>query len=251
LYVDGDDLTSLKAEYMSFLENEGNGIDAKHRHPTNDEGMVVRTTRAALKDSDFPITKNIFGSKFMEDVLKRYYAPHKCKLNEDIFITHEKPCETPILPWHFDRIQSLKFFIYIKDVTINDGAFEYAPGTHNEGHYRANYHLATGITLEQLPNDIPADEIINPVPIEGQAGDLIIFDSDGFHRGGTVSPDGERMVMRGHSHPQGNGGFGKARVFSKNWFVGSCLNVAKLFKDDYSRVLGDMVKSQADSRLNK
>ena len=59
------------------------------------------------------------------------------------------------------------------------------------------------------------------------------------------------QVPGGHSHPQGNGGFGKARVFSKNWFVGSCLNVAKLFKDDYSRVLGDMVKSQADSRLNK
>ena len=37
--------------------------------------------------------------------------------------------------------------------------------------------------------------------IEGSAGDLVIFDSDGFHKGGTVEVGRERRVIRGHSHP--------------------------------------------------
>jgi hypothetical protein len=233
---------------MSFLEIEGDGACVKHKHPTNDGGMVVTTERKSLKDRDFPATKNIFGSTFMEEILKSYYAPHGYKLNDDIFITYEKPCPKPILPWHFDRIQSLKFYIYLNDVTKNNGAFEYAPGTHNEGHYRANYHLATGVSPQRIPNDIPKDEILNPVVIEGKAGDLIIFDSDGFHCGGVVGQGSERMVMRGHSHPVGFYGYGKARIFSKKWFVRSCFNVAKIFKEDYSRVLGNDFKSKAKNR---
>jgi len=33
------------------------------------------------------------------------------------------------------------------------------------------------------------------------AGDLVIFDSAGFHRGGKVDEGHERYVLRGHSHP--------------------------------------------------
>ncbi|MGJ8645382.1 MAG: phytanoyl-CoA dioxygenase family protein [Marinomonas colpomeniae] len=248
-YLSSEELEGLQREFIEISGSDISGGGVKHKHPTNEDGMVIRVKRENLKDSDFPVTKGVFGSSFMNDILTSYYSPFEFKLNDDIFLTHEKPCEVPILPWHFDRVQSLKFFIYLKDVTKNDGAFEYSPGTHNEGHYRANYALATGTSLEKLPNDIPESEIINPVTIEGEAGDLIIFDSDGFHRGGIVGPDGERMVMRGHSHPIGGAfRYGKAKPFSKMWFVGSCFNLAKLFKDDYSRVLGTDIKTKAKTR---
>lgn len=245
-YVDNEELPLLKDEFIKSFTYNGKGFYSKHKHPTNEDGMVVRLNREQLVESDFPFVKKVFGSTFMENVLKKYFAPHNYKLNEDIFITHEKPCETPILPWHHDRVQALKFYIYLKDTTTNDGAFEYAPGTHNEGHYRANYHLATGTPLQQLPNDIPEEEILNPVTIEGKAGDLIIFDPDGFHRGGIVGDGGERMVMRGHSHPfPVQVSYGKARLFSKNWFLQSKFNLAKLFRTEYSRVLGDGIQSKA------
>lgn len=245
-YLVGDELASLKNEFLKSFDYKGNGFQSKHTHPTNKDGMVVRVRKDELNDNDFPTTKKVFGSEFMSDILKKYYAPYDCKLNEDIFITHEKPCETPILPWHFDRVQSLKFWIYIKDATKNDGAFEYVPGSHNEGHYRASYHLATGTSLQMLPNDIPEDEIINAVTIEGKAGDLVIFDPDGFHRGGVVGEGGERMIMRGHSHPYPVGvSYGKPRFLTKNWFLQSKLNLANLFKDNYSRVIGKEMQSQA------
>ncbi len=247
-YLNSEELEGLQREFIEISGSDISGGGVKHKHPTNEDGMVVRVKRENLKDSNFPVTKGVFGSAFMNDILTSYYSPFEFKLNDDIFLTHEKPCEVPILPWHFDRVQSLKFYIYLKDVTKNDGAFEFAPGTHNEGHYRANYHLATGGGVQDIPNDIPRDEILNPVTIEGKAGDLIVFDADGFHCGGIVGPGGERMVMRGHSHPVGSYGYGKARFFSRKWFVGSCFNVAKVFKKDYSRVLGRNFQSKAETR---
>lgn len=245
-YLAMDDLNRLREEFDKSFEYSGDGFINKFKHPTNTDGIVIRLDRKKLNTNDFPMISQVFSSSFMQNILDRYYSPYANKLNEDIYITHELPCEDPILPWHHDRIQSLKFWVYIKDATKNDGAFEYAPGSHNEGHYRASYHLATGTSLQMLPNDIPEDEVLNPVTIEGKAGDLVIFDPDGFHRGGIVGKDGERMVMRGHSHPYPVGvTYGKPWLFTKNWFLQSKLNFANLFKNNYSRVLGDEMKSKA------
>ena len=250
-YLDKNELGQLKDEFTKSLSYNGDGFSIRHKHPTNEDGMVVRLRREELNEKDFPCIKKVFSSDFMRGVVNKYYSPSSFILNDSIFITHEKPCETPILPWHFDREQSLKFFIYLKETTKNDGAFEYVPGSHREGRYRANYHLATGTPLQQLPNDIPEDEIFNPVTMEGEAGDLIIFDPDGFHRGGIVGEGGERMVMRGHSHPSPVFvRYGHPRMFSKNWWVQSKFNAAKLFNNQYCRVLGSEIESKAAKNRN-
>lgn len=250
-YLDQNELSELKSEFIKSFSYNGNGFTIRHKHPTNEDGMVVRLRREELNGKDFPYIKNIFSSEFMKGVVNKYYSPSSFRLNDSIFITHEKPCEIPILPWHFDREQSLKFFIYLKETTKNDGAFEYVPGSHREGRYRANYHLATGTPLQQLPNDIPEDEIFNPVTMEGKAGDLIIFDPDGFHRGGVVGEGGERMVIRGHSHPYPVFvSYGTPRIFSKNWWVQSIFNMAKTFNNQYCRVLGSEIESKAAKNRN-
>ncbi len=74
----------------------------------------------------------------------------------------------------------------------------------------------------------------------------MILDPDGFHRGGVVGEGGERMIMRGHSHPYPVGvSYGKPRFLTKNWFLQSKFNLANLFKDNYSRVMGKEMQSQA------
>ena len=245
-YLNGEILEKAKDEFLDMFISNSTAITSKHKHPTNIDGKVVRTKRELLEKDKFGTIKEIFSSKFMEDILKKYYSPYHYDLNDDIFFTHELPCQAQILPWHFDRVQSLKFFIYLKDTTINDGAFGYAPGTMNEGHYRANYHLATGTPLMQLPNDIPEEEILNPLIISGGAGDLIIFDPDGFHCGGTVGEGGERMVIRGHSHPREFQSFGgKLSKNIKSRLAQTPLNLSKSFSENISRLQGDEIKSKA------
>ena len=46
--------------------------------------------------------------------------------------------------------------------------------------------MLTGKTIDKIRNDIPNHRIQNPITLEGKAGDLFIFDADGFHRGGVI-----------------------------------------------------------------
>ena len=246
-YLDQDQIDYAKDEFFRIFKETDKSIENVHKHPTNKDGMVARVIREYINESKYPTIKEIFSSKFMNDVTKRYYSPYDFVLNEHIFCTHELPCDEPILPWHYDRQQSLKYFIYLKDTTVNDGAFEFAPGTHREGHFRANYYAAIGRNERDLPNDIPEDEIINPTSIEGFAGDLIIFDPDGFHRGGVVGEGGERLVLRGHSHPIRKSASLTNKV--KRQLVQTPLNIASNFSGDFSRILGDEIKSGERERV--
>lgn len=234
---------------FTVFELKDKSVNSSHKYTTNKDGKVVRLKREKIDESKLPKIKELFSSDFMDQILKAYYDPFPSVLNDDIFFTHELPCDEPILPWHYDRVQSLKFFFYLKETTTNDGAFEFAPGTHREGHYRANYYMSIGVDRESLPNDIPEDELINPLPITGSAGDLIIFDPGGFHRGGVVGEGGERLVMRGHSHPiYYKNGPNKYFHFLKKSLVKSPLNFAKLLNNEYARKLGDKVKSNEAKR---
>ena len=199
--LDAPLLAALRHEFERAFEASDPGIDLRHEHPTNRGGRVVRTTTRRLDPAHFRASRSVWLSERHERIARAYYAPHEVRVNEQLFFTHERACEREILPWHFDRQQSLKFWVYLTDCPREAGAFEYALGSHREGRFRASYYLLKGVPLRELPNDVPADEVRGAACIEGAAGDLVIFDSDGFHKGGTVGPGRERRVMRGHSHP--------------------------------------------------
>ena len=237
----GQMLHELRDEYDRIFSEEDDGIFAKHEHPANEGGKVARLNRLNLGRASFPTCHKVFESKFMEDIARVYFAPYGYVLNDEIFATYEVQSHQPILPWHYDRQQSLKFYIYLSETTRINGAFEYVPGSHREGRYRANYHLIRGIRHQDLPNDIPEDEIINPVTIDGSAGDLIIFDADGFHRGGVVQEGKERMVIRGHSHPLPKLPQRRSRLV--RWIVQSRSKVADLLRDKVERQVGERIRS--------
>jgi ectoine hydroxylase-related dioxygenase (phytanoyl-CoA dioxygenase family) len=101
---------------------------------------------------------------------------------------------------HFDVQRTLKFFLYLGDTTAKNGAFSCIPGSHlitdkirKENSDKISYENREFSRM--LPYD-PKDII----SVEGNAGSLIIFDTDVFHQAGKVS-DGERWVMRGQSEP--------------------------------------------------
>ena len=234
-YLAIDELESLAGEHRKvFKDDQDAGIVDVRSHPTNEDGMVVRCKRKQL-GSGYSVTKNLFSSDFMNQVSSQYFGT-KIILNDDIFFTHEKESPESILPWHFDRKQSLKFYINLLDVDDRNGAFGYDLGSHREGHFRANYYFLSGVKAGKIPNDIPKDELHNPVTIAVNAGDLIIFDPDGFHCGGIVSPGYERKVIRGHTHPISNRGY-EPRLFDSSWWLSSPFNIAKYFSKRGAREL--------------
>jgi len=234
-YVSSSDISTLLIEHeRSFNLENCDGIYSTEKHPTNKYGLVSRGKINNFTDK-FSITRSIFSSDFIKDISDKYFGSKSLACN-DIFFTHEKESNVPILPWHFDRQQSLKFYINLVNVNKTNGAFEYDIGSHREGHFRANFYILSGLKVGDIPNDIPDKELRNPTTIIANAGDLIIFDPDGFHRGGIIMEGQERKVIRGHSHPIPNRGY-TARFFDTHWWLQTPLNIAKFLKNRAIRSL--------------
>lgn len=250
-FAQNEEIDLLEREYDSLMYGEIKDGFIRHGHPSNEEGMVVRVNQAGLEKNCCNNIKNFFSSKIMHDIANNYFHPYKSTLNDEIFLTNERESDIEILPWHFDRIYSLKYFLSLTDMNAENGAFEYALGSHREGHYRANTGILGGTPVQRLLNDIPSDEILMPVTLETQKGDIIIFDSDGFHKGGFVKKGRERKIIRGHTHPCPKDKYGSPRIFSPLWFIQSPLNFSRLFIHSAERKVGITTKSKAKNRDNK
>ena len=240
-------LVSLQTAFFKILENDCSCINKKFGHPTNPEGRQATIDPGRAASNGFPQFQDVFRSDFMNQIAQGYFSPFGYDFNPQVLLVHLRACPVPILPWHFDRIQTLKFWIYLRDTTVDDGAFDYCPGTHWEGHYRAGYHLLAGTPVKHIPNDVPLHRIQNPVAVEAKAGDLVIFDPDGFHRGGVVGTGRERCVLRADTYPLPSRKYGD-RPFTKGWWLTGPLNLARWLSPAGSRLIGDRVRDKAQRR---
>ncbi len=249
-FLEKSDVSALNFEFDGCFSNAGRSI-FREKHPINEEGQTARLNplRADVREQ-FPKICTVFQHQFMRDVSSAYFAPHSVSFNDEVFVTHELPSERPILPWHFDRMQSLKFWFYLTDTTKENGAFEYCPGTHWEGRYRASYYLAKGLGIEELPNDIDEELIRKPITLALRAGDLLIFDADGFHRGGIVSEGRERRVLRAHTHPIRGRRFGD-KLLSSGWWISSWLNINRWLPKASERVIGERIRERSVNRKKR
>jgi len=246
-YLTAEILDSLNAEFPSILSEKSPSLLSQTKHPINKDGRVSRFNPWHERSTDFPTISKVFQDEFMRSVSEAYFSPHDIDFNDEVFITHELPSPVPSLPWHFDRIQALKFWFNLTDTTVKDGAFEYCPGTQWEGRYRAGYFLSQGYGVKDIPNDIDPDLIRNPVTLELNAGDLLIFDPDGFHRSSRVYEGGEQRVLRAHTHPK-NGRRYQDKKFSAGWWLQTALNLNKWVSHASSRTLGDKIQ---DTTINR
>lgn len=247
-YLANDMVARLNGEFEDILTRKTRSILSQGKHPGNTDGRVARLNPWHTDASkDFPQISGVFKDSFMQEIANQYFSPHAFEFNDEVFITHELPCETPSLPWHFDRVQALKFWFNLTDTTAQDGAFEYCPGTHWEGRYRVGYYLSQGYGIQDIPNDIDEDLIRNPVTLELKAGDLLIFDADGFHRSSRVFAGGEQRVLRAHTHPSLGRRYRDKR-FSPGWWLRSKLNINKWAGNASSRILGERIQDQAVNR---
>jgi hypothetical protein len=164
----------------------------------------------------YPAIAKIFGHPFMREVANAYLGiPNS--LNRHLILTHDfRGSADQILPYHFDEMRSLKFYIYVDDTAANGGPFEIIPGTHHGGsfirmsewHRVGKYNEIKSWVLDQYPEEYlysifgQFKELLKlrSVTLDGDAGTLIIFDTDNLHCGGYFTGDRERRVIRGSSY---------------------------------------------------
>ena len=138
---------------------------------------------------------------YSQEVNLLYSKAMNCPI-QNICITYENNSEavTRNNYLHFDRARSFKVFVYLSDVDEGCGPFSIVEGSHNKG-AELRRAFASEKHYEEKRNRIDIDypEIeYNITPILGPAGTTILFDSDIFHKGGNVTENGFRCIIRSH-----------------------------------------------------
>ena len=167
-------------------------------------GNVIRRKSSQIKDRA-PCLHSAFVNPLFSEIARLYGMPHP----GDIFLSHDfNSYQDRGLEvnghLHYDKRQTLKFFLYLSDVDKSSGAFSILPGSRDQGmrwraqdagmnriYTSAEYNVDSHrFGLEFLKNET--------LPIEGPAGTIIAFDSDTLHFGGRVERGRERKVARVH-----------------------------------------------------
>jgi hypothetical protein len=184
-------VAELRREALAMLTAPGAGMGFE----SNPGGDSVRLVCDHVEPAAIPTTVAVLRSAVLEDITRAYLGD--CAFCADAVVAHDVRAIVPDV--HFDLRRSLKCMIYLNDVDRRHAALRYAVGTHrNNGAFRVAY-LRAGGRPEALPNIPAAEERVELFDIEGPTGTMILFDSDGFHAIGALSPGCARLIIRSRS----------------------------------------------------
>ena len=241
-FINSSQLAMLEEAHRALTNHSNIQTKGISRQQGSSKGTVVRVSKSALKHEQ-PEAYDFFNQELMNQVAKAFFDKHPFDLNDEVFFTDETGQGQSLLPWHFDREHSLKFYLPLTQLSDGGGALEFDKGSQREGHFRANFYKLKGIPTRNIPNDIPESEIRIPVQVKLNPGDLIIFDSDCFHRVCVLENGHPRKIIRGHTHSLPRNSY-KVSLFSSSWWLSSFFNLAKLIGNQAARKI-------ASERLTK
>lgn len=189
------ELINIKEEYYTLLNNSTKYNWVEKRDYSNGEAVLIET----LKMEDDFFIKSFLLNPFFEKIVYQYFK-QRVVTNHSFFCVKDVIGTKHIAQdFHFDVQRTLKFFFYLNDVNENNGAFRCIPGSHKHvGKIRKKYKNEISYKNRDLTrvNDFQNER----THVCGNAGDLIIFDTDTLHATGHVS-EGERLVLRAQSSP--------------------------------------------------
>ncbi|MEQ8909596.1 MAG: phytanoyl-CoA dioxygenase family protein [Vicingaceae bacterium] len=195
-FINKMELDGLNHEFEQLVKSKSRGISPFKL----EKGEGVGINRKKFRTKDFPFTAKFFDQEGMHQLKDEYVHP-TVDLNSKIYVVRDVPgTVTYAVELHFDVQKCLKFFIYLNDVSKENGAFEFVGRSHKWTEELRKSEQAKDITFEnrELSRELPYKEE-HVIPLEAKAGTLFIFDTDIFHRTGKTT-QGERKIMRGHSY---------------------------------------------------
>lgn len=159
-----------------------------------DEIKEEKKKQTSVKNFKIDITK-LFEEKKIFDLANKSsllnysdrYFNKKSYLNavqiwEDTFISDPGPSDTQIFHRDGDNFFLLKCFLYLSEVNFKNGPFEYLKSSH-----KINDEYSKGELLFKEQNSL--------VTACGSAGDLVIADTNGYHRGRKLIEGKRHLIM--------------------------------------------------------
>jgi hypothetical protein len=198
-FVSPEPLAALNAEFDRFMTSRAELPFARDEF----ENLAnIRVVRDRLDVGAFPATGDFFSQKLMTEVADNYYGVGGYRLNGEIFVSNlsetHGPQTAPPFALHFDKINVLKFFIYLTETDENNGAMRALPGSNRRNRAVREAAMRTS-AIKGIANVLP-EPLTPSLPVTGPAGTMFVFDTDVCHGATAVQPGRVRRTMRGHTH---------------------------------------------------
>lgn len=145
--------------------------------------------------------KGVFNNPLLDSIYDKYIDR---KSRHEFIMTNKIQFEENNLGsgggWHRDSLnrRQLKFILYLSDVNLNTGCFQYIENTHSLWQkLKINNKLNKGMNAYRYTEEDISRLIDNGYKVKdltGKAGTLIIVETSGIHRGRPLVKGGERYA---------------------------------------------------------
>jgi hypothetical protein len=223
-YLSAARLEAVQRECELIASEQTRGTTERNYHC----GRSILVDRRKWDSLACPAIEETLSASFLEHIATGYFQ-QPIAFNYQFFVTRETTSGVPITGLHYDRLVTLKFFIYLLDTSKENGAIEMIPGTHKSVSAAREFYVKRGVRLIDLPNFDLQSLVGTPIPMEGAAGTMVIFTTDVVHQGGVVSEGKERWVLRAHTRPLPLPQYNPAPWRSRQWWRESAFNPQRYF----------------------
>lgn len=195
----GDAIKQFRKEFDELI---GACDTSNYQVDKHDGAICVRISpRKSLDKKHFPLTSAFFDSVALRHIAECFYETKSKGIayNSEIFV-HKSPETLEPLSGklHWDREQTLKFWVYIDDIPLEAGPMRIEKGSCE---CNRNERLKKSSVKQILVGgkDNLAKENGEVVNLIGSVGTILIHDTDISHGATPVAKGFIRRIMRGHT----------------------------------------------------
>jgi len=209
-FIQGEVLENARGDWKTLRKKRNDHIPGIRR-VGGDLADYAALDRDILIGHRFLGIETIFDNDNVRGLVKKVVG-FPCMMNSEIYATYDVGKDQKIIDAHFDKSWNLKFMLYLDDILESGGgAFGIHPCSMSEARKRfrswfdsisRNGGIDVGTDqFYSMPNKGLPENLLPFVEILAPAGTLIIFNTDVYHSGSTLSRGKERRILRAHTYP--------------------------------------------------
>ena len=189
--IDEDILRIICSEYNSAIE------DSNEEHKVGNTIQVrFMTNKEKLR---IPIISWLFDIKLFNDISLAFFENRQVEHAKEIFLHSSFSTRNPPAgELHYDKLKTLKFWLYLNDVCEENGAMKILERSHNKGEKlrEMNNYIADGRFGYNKINGYEAYKLRS---LDGKKGSIVIHNTDCWHKAGKILEGRSRHIIRAHS----------------------------------------------------
>jgi hypothetical protein len=194
-------MDKMSQEFRSIIDYKRNDFSGLDLH----DGSVCVRVKPLLNIQNLfqlPTILSFYNTDSFRAITNEFYGDSEGRIEymSEVFV-HETPeTKEPLSgKLHWDRAQTLKFWVYVDDVPEEAGPMLIEPDSTNRNRdLRKQLVEQSKVGLKGGKDNLVMDPFEELIALSAGKGSILIHDTDASHGASEVRPGFTRMIVRGH-----------------------------------------------------